>query len=148
MKVEYAIQKIMQFLPHRYPFLLVDRVLELEPGVRIVALKNVTINEPFFKGHFPGQPVMPGVLIIEALAQAGGLLAYESGPADKHGQLIYFMGMDKVRFRKPVVPGDQLIFEARMLKMRTKVAKMAGTAFVDNQLVAEAELMASFGENK
>ena len=148
MKVEYAIQKIMQFLPHRYPFLLVDRVLELEPGVRIVALKNVTINEPFFQGHFPGQPVMPGVLIIEAMAQAGGLLAYESGPADKHGQLIYFMGMDKVRFRKPVVPGDQLIFEARILRMRTKVAKMAGTAFVDNQLVAEAELMASFGENK
>jgi len=148
MKVEYAIQKIMQFLPHRYPFLLVDRVLELEPGVRIVALKNVTINEPFFQGHFPGQPVMPGVLIIEAMAQAGGLLAYESGPADKHGQLIYFMGMDKVRFRKPVVPGDQLIFEARIIKMRTKVAKMAGTAFVDDQLVAEAELMASFGENK
>ena len=148
MKVEYAIQKIMQFLPHRYPFLLVDRVLELEPGVRIVALKNVTINEPFFQGHFPGQPVMPGVLIVEAMAQAGGLLAYESGPADKHGQLIYFMGMDKVRFRKPVVPGDQLIFEARILRMRTKVAKMAGTAFVDNQLVAEAELMASFGERK
>ncbi|MFC1881584.1 3-hydroxyacyl-ACP dehydratase FabZ [Thermodesulfobacteriota bacterium] len=148
MKVTYGIQKIMQFLPHRYPFLLVDRVLELEPGVRIVALKNVTINEPFFQGHFPGQPVMPGVLIIEAMAQAGGLLAYESGPGDKHGQLIYFMGMDKVRFRKPVVPGDQLIFEARILKMRTKVAKMAGTAFVDNQLVAEAELMASFGENK
>jgi len=148
MKVEYAIQKIMQFLPHRYPFLLVDRVIELEPGVRIVALKNVTINEPFFQGHFPGQPVMPGVLIIEAMAQAGGLLAYESGPADKHGQLIYFMGMDKVRFRKPVVPGDQLIFEARILRMRTKVAKMAGTAFVDNQLVAEAELMASFGERK
>jgi len=148
MKVTYGIQKIMQFLPHRYPFLLVDRVLELEPGVRIVALKNVTINEPFFQGHFPGQPVMPGVLIIEAMAQAGGLLAYESGPADKHGQLIYFMGMDKVRFRKPVVPGDQLIFEARIIKMRTKVAKMAGTAFVDDQLVAEAELMASFGENK
>lgn len=148
MKPEYDIQKIMQFLPHRYPFLLVDRVLELEPGVRIVALKNVTINEPFFQGHFPGQPVMPGVLIIEAMAQVGGLLAYESGPADNHGQLIYFMGMDKVRFRKPVVPGDQLIFEARILKMRTKVAKMAGTAFVDNQLVAEAELMASFGENK
>ena len=148
MKVTYGIQKIMQFLPHRYPFLLVDRVLELEPGVRIVALKNVTINEPFFQGHFPGQPVMPGVLIIEAMAQAGGLLAYESGPGDKHGQLIYFMGMDKVRFRKPVVPGDQLIFEARILRMRTKVAKMAGTAFVDNQLVAEAELMASFGERK
>jgi len=148
MKAKYDIQKILQFLPHRYPFLLVDRVLELEPGDRIVALKNVTINEPFFQGHFPGKPVMPGVLIIEAMAQAGGLLAYESSPADNHGQLIYFMGMDKVRFRKPVVPGDQLIFEAKILKLRTKVAKMTGTASVDNQLVAEAELMASFGESK
>jgi beta-hydroxyacyl-ACP dehydratase FabZ len=148
MKAEYDIQKILQFLPHRYPFLLVDRVLELEPGDRIVALKNVTMNEPFFQGHFPGKPVMPGVLIIEAMAQAGGLLAYESSPADNHGQLIYFMGMDKVRFRKPVVPGDQLIFEAKILKLRTKVAKMTGTASVDNQLVAEAELMASFGESK
>jgi 3-hydroxyacyl-[acyl-carrier-protein] dehydratase len=147
MKAEYDIQKILQFLPHRYPFLLVDRVLELEPGDRIVALKNVTINEPFFQGHFPGKPVMPGVLIIEAMAQAGGLLAYESSPADNHGQLIYFMGMDKVRFRKPVVPGDQLIFEAKILKLRTKVAKMTGTASVNKQLVAEAELMASFGES-
>jgi 3-hydroxyacyl-[acyl-carrier-protein] dehydratase len=147
MKAEYDIQKILQFLPHRYPFLLVDRVLELEPGDRIVALKNVTINEPFFQGHFPGKPVMPGVLIIEAMAQAGGLLAYESSAADNHGQLIYFMGMDKVRFRKPVVPGDQLIFEAKILKLRTKVAKMTGTASVNKQLVAEAELMASFGES-
>jgi 3-hydroxyacyl-[acyl-carrier-protein] dehydratase len=147
MKAEYDIQKILQFLPHRYPFLLVDRVLELEPGDRIVALKNVTINEPFFQGHFPGKPVMPGVLIIEAMAQAGGLLAYESSPADNHGQLIYFMGMDKVKFRKPVVPGDQIIFEARILKFRSKAAKMYGTATVDNQLAAEAELMASFGES-
>jgi beta-hydroxyacyl-ACP dehydratase FabZ len=148
MKAEYDIQKIMELLPHRYPFLLVDRVMELKPGDRIIALKNVTINEPFFQGHFPGKPVMPGVLIIEAMAQAGGLLAYESGTANNHGQLIYFMGMDKVRFRRPVVPGDQLIFEAKILKLRTKAAKMAGTAFVDNQLVAEAELMASFGESK
>jgi beta-hydroxyacyl-ACP dehydratase FabZ len=148
MKTAYDIQKIMEFLPHRYPFLLVDRVIELVPGDKIIALKNVTINEPFFQGHFPGQPVMPGVLIIEAMAQAGGLLAYESSPDDKHGLLIYFMGMDKVRFRKPVVPGDQLIIEFKILRMRTKVAKMAGTAFVDNQLVAEAELMASFGESK
>ena len=118
------------------------------PGDKIIALKNVTINEPFFQGHFPGQPVMPGVLIIEAMAQVGGLLAYESSPDDKHGLLIYFMGMDKVRFRKPVVPGDQLIFESKIIRMRTKVAKMAGTASVDNQLVAEAELMASFGESK
>ncbi|MBE9542864.1 MAG: 3-hydroxyacyl-ACP dehydratase FabZ [Proteobacteria bacterium] len=148
MKTAYDIQKIMEFLPHRYPFLLVDRVIELVPGDKIIALKNVTINEPFFQGHFPVQPVMPGVLIIEAMAQAGGLLAYESSTADNHGQLIYFMGMDKVRFRKPVVPGDQLIIESKILRMRTKVAKMAGTATVDNQLVAEAELMASFGESK
>ena len=148
MKYQYDIQKIMEYLPHRYPFLLVDRVIELVPGDRITALKNVTINEPFFTGHFPGRPVMPGVLIIEAMAQAGGLLAIESNPADKRGQLIYFMGMDKVRFRKPVVPGDQLIFEAKILKMRSKVAKMSGTASVDNQIVAEAELMASFGDSK
>ena len=148
MKYQYDIQKIMEYLPHRYPFLLVDRVIELVPGDRITVLKNVTINEPFFSGHFPGRPVMPGVLIIEAMAQAGGLLAYESNPADKRGQLIYFMGMDKVRFRKPVVPGDRLIFEAKILKMRSKVAKMSGTASVDNQIVAEAELMASFGDSK
>jgi len=148
MKYAYDIQKIMEYLPHRYPFLLIDRVIELVPGDRITALKNVTINEPFFTGHFPGLPVMPGVLIIEAMAQAGGLLAIESNPADKRGQLIYFMGMDKVRFRKPVVPGDQLIFEAKILKMRSKVAKISGTASVDNQLAAEAELMASFGDSK
>ena len=148
MKYAYDIQKIMEYLPHRYPFLLVDRVIELVPGYRITALKNVTINEPFFTGHFPGRPVMPGVLIIEAMAQVGGLLAYESSLDDKHGLLIYFMGIDKVRFRKPVVPGDQLIFEAKILKMRSKVAKMSGTASVDNQIVAEAELMASFGDSK
>ena len=148
MKAEYDIQQIMALLPHRYPFLLIDRVIELKPDDKIIALKNVTINEPFFQGHFPVQPVMPGVLIIEAMAQAGGLLAYESGAADNHGKLIYFMGMDKVRFRKPVVPGDQLIFEAKILKLRTKAAKMAGRASVDNQVVAEAELMASFGERK
>lgn len=145
---QYDIQKIIELLPHRYPFLLVDRVIELVPDDRITALKNVTINEPFFLGHFPGQPVMPGVLIIEAMAQAGGLLAFESGSGSNRGKLIYFMGMDKVRFRKPVIPGDQLIFEAKILKWRSKVAKMSGTAFVDNQLVAEAELMASFGERK
>jgi len=148
MKYQYDIQRIMEYLPHRYPFLLVDRVIQLVPGDRITALKNVTINEPFFTGHFPGRPVMPGVLIIEAMAQAGGLLAIESNPADKRGQLIYFMGMDKVRFRKPVVPGDQLIFEAKILKMRSNVAKMSGTASVDNQIAAEAELMASFGDSK
>ena len=146
MKSAYDIQKILELLPHRYPFLMIDRVIELVPDDKVTALKNVTINEPFFQGHFPGQPVMPGVLIIEALAQAGGLLALESGTADNYGKLIYFMGMDKVRFRKPVVPGDQLILEAKILNLRSKAAKMSGTATVDNQLVAEAELMASFGD--
>jgi beta-hydroxyacyl-ACP dehydratase FabZ len=148
MESEYDIQGIMEMLPHRYPFLLVDRIIELIPGEKIVALKNVTINEPFFQGHFPAQPVMPGVLIIEAMAQAGGILAFETAPADKRNRLIYFMGMDKVRFRKMVTPGDQIIFEAKILKFRSKVAKMSGTATVDDQLVAEAELMASFGEAK
>jgi 3-hydroxyacyl-[acyl-carrier-protein] dehydratase len=136
---------IMQRLPHRYPFLLIDRIVRFVPGQEIVALKNVTMNEPFFQGHFPAKPVMPGVLIIEALAQAGGILAAEIRGAEKQGEIIYFMGMDAVRFRKPVVPGDQLMLEARVLKMRSRVAKMAGRALVDGQLVAEAELMASFG---
>jgi beta-hydroxyacyl-ACP dehydratase FabZ len=144
----YDIEKIMEFLPHRYPFLLVDRVINLIPGDKILALKNVTINEPFFQGHFPGKPIMPGVLIIEAMAQAGGILAYETGPPEKRDRLIYFMGMDKVRFRRMVVPGDQIIFDAKILKFRSKVAKMSGTATVNGQLVAEAELMASFGESK
>ena len=143
----YDIEKIMEFLPHRYPFLLVDRVISLVPDDKIVALKNVTINEPFFQGHFPGKPIMPGVLIIEAMAQVGGILAYETGPPEKRNRLIYFMGMDKVRFRKMVIPGDQIIFEAKILKFRSKVAKMSGTATVDGQLVAEAELMASFGDS-
>ena len=147
MDAEYNIEKIMEVLPHRYPFLLVDRVVSLVPDDKIVALKNVTINEPFFQGHFPGKPVMPGVLIIEAMAQVGGILAYETGPAEKRNRLIYFMGMDKVRFRKMVVPGDQIFFEAKILKFRSKVAKMSGTATVGGHLVAEAELMASFGDN-
>jgi beta-hydroxyacyl-ACP dehydratase FabZ len=137
----------MQRLPHRYPFLLIDRIVRFVPGEEIVALKNVTMNEPFFQGHFPAKPVMPGVLIIEALAQAGGILAAEIRGPEKQGDIIYFMGMDAVRFRKPVVPGDQLMLEARVLKMRSRVAKMAGRALVDGQLVAEAELMASFGNS-
>ncbi|UCG09243.1 MAG: 3-hydroxyacyl-ACP dehydratase FabZ [Desulfobacterales bacterium] len=145
MEIVYDIQAIMKLLPHQYPFILIDRVLELVPGEKIVALKNVTMNEPFFQGHFPGNPVMPGVLIIEAMAQAGGVLALESMSSERHGRPIYFMGMDKVRFRKPVVPGDQLIFEATLLKMREKAAKIFGKATVENNLVAEAELMASFG---
>jgi beta-hydroxyacyl-ACP dehydratase FabZ len=148
METEFDIQKIMEILPHRYPFLLVDRIIDLIPDDKVVALKNVTINEPFFQGHFPGQPVMPGVLIIEAMAQVGGILAYQTAPPENRGRLIYFMGMDKVRFRKMVIPGDQIIFEAKILKFRPKVAKMSGKATVDDQLVAEAELMASFGDPK
>jgi beta-hydroxyacyl-ACP dehydratase FabZ len=140
------IQKIMQLLPHRYPFLLVDRILELEVGKRVVGLKNVTINEPFFQGHFPNQPIMPGVLIIEAMGQAGGVLAASALPEDEADQVIIFMGMDKVRFRKPVVPGDQLIFELEVLKQRRKIFKMSGLARVDGKVVAEAELMAGFQE--
>ncbi len=142
----YDIQKIMDLLPHRYPFILVDRVIELMPGEKIVALKNVTINEPFFQGHFPGNPIMPGVLILEAMGQAGGLLAYSFLPEEKQGGIIYFMGMDKVKFRKPVMPGDQLILEARILKQRLKAIKMSATATVDKKIVAEAELMATFGD--
>ena len=148
MMITFGIKEIMKFLPHRYPFLLIDRVVELVSGERITALKNVTINEPFFQGHFPGTPIMPGVLILEAMAQAGGILALDSMPEALRGAVIYFMGMDKVRFRKPVVPGDQLIFEIRALKQRAKAVKMAGIARVEDNIVAEAEMMASFGEKK
>jgi len=148
MEKVYDIQRIMGFLPHRYPFLLIDRIIELVPRERSVALKNVTINEPFFQGHFPQAPVMPGVLIVEAMGQAGGVLAFESISENRKGALIYFMGIDKVRFRKPVIPGDQLIFEVRILKLRSKVIKMAGVAKVDGKLVTEAELMASIGESE
>lgn len=141
----YTVTDIMRFLPHRYPFILVDRVLALEPGKRIRALKNVTINEPFFQGHFPGTPIMPGVLILEAMAQAGGVLVIESLPPEKHGSLVYFMGIDKARFRQPVVPGDQLIFEIDMIKSRGKAAKLSGVATVDGNRVAEAEVLASIG---
>ncbi|MBN1931218.1 MAG: 3-hydroxyacyl-ACP dehydratase FabZ [Desulfobacterales bacterium] len=146
MKKTYDVREIMNFLPHRYPFILVDRVIELLPGEKIVALKNVTINEPFFQGHFPGIPIMPGVLIIEAMGQAGGVLSFASLPEEKQGSIIYFMGMDKVKFRKPVIPGDQLIFEVKVLKQRAKAVKMAGIATVEDNLVAEAELMATIGE--
>ncbi|MGD9231781.1 MAG: 3-hydroxyacyl-ACP dehydratase FabZ [Desulfobacterales bacterium] len=148
MKKNFDIQKIMNLLPHRYPFIMIDRILELVPGEKVVALKNVTINEPFFQGHFPGSPIMPGVLMIEAMGQAGAVLAAKSLPEEEQGSLIYFMGMNKVKFRKPVVPGDQIIFEIKFLKQRAKVFKMSGMAFVDEKRVAEAELMASFGEKQ
>ncbi len=140
------INSIMQCLPHRYPFLLIDRILEIVPGKTLVALKNVTINEPFFQGHFPGLPIMPGVLLLEAMGQAGGVLVYHSLPAKDDGYLFFFTGMDKVRFRKPVVPGDQLTTKVRILKQRTKVVKMSAVALVDDQRVAEAEMMAAIGE--
>lgn len=142
------IQEIMKLLPHRYPFIMIDRISELTPGEKVIALKNVTINEPFFQGHFPGNPIMPGVLIIEAMGQAGAILAAKSLEREPHGLLIYFMGMDKVKFRKPVTPGDQLIFEMKFLKQRRNVFRMSGTAYVDKNVVAEAELMATFGEEK
>jgi len=146
MEGRYDIQKILEILPHRYPFILVDRVLELIPGEKVVALKNVTINEPFFQGHFPMAPVMPGVLILEAMGQAGGILLAKSIPAERRGALIYFMGMDKVKFRKVVVPGDQLVMEVRLQRLRQRVVRMAGTAAVDRKIVAEAEMLASLGE--
>ncbi len=140
------IHKILAYLPHRYPFILLDRVLELQPGDRIKALKNVTINEPFFQGHFPGLPIMPGVLIVEAMGQAGGVLFMESLPPEKRGLPVYFMSIDKVRFRRPVVPGDQLILDLRIIKARAKAVKMEGTALVDGAKAAEAQFMATIGE--
>ena len=135
------IQEIVAILPHRYPLLLVDRVLSFEAGKKMVALKNVTINEPFFQGHFPGHPIMPGVLIIESMAQVGGVLAYKSAKG-KEGQLVYFLGIDKAKFRKPVLPGDQLRIEIEVLRQRPPYWKLKGMAYVEDQLVAEAELKA------
>jgi 3-hydroxyacyl-[acyl-carrier-protein] dehydratase len=146
METVYDIQKIMELLPHRYPFILVDRIIELLPDERIVGLKNVTINEPFFQGHFPGTPVMPGVLIVEAMAQAGGVLVYASRSEENPKGLIYFMGIDKARFRKPVIPGDQLILEIMWTKRRANVSRMTGKATVAGSVVAEAEVMAMIGE--
>lgn len=135
------IHKILKQLPHRYPFLLVDRVLELEKGKRIRALKNVTINEPFFEGHFPNRPVMPGVLMLEALAQASALLSFDALNASPDDQMIYyFAGMDGVRFRRPVEPGDQLILEAELLRTKAGIFKFRTRAMVGNELAVEAEL--------
>ncbi len=137
------ISRIMNYLPHRYPFLLVDRIIEIEGKERIVGIKNVTINEPFFQGHFPGHPIMPGVLIIEAMAQVGGMLlmSYFEGQHIED-KVVYFMSLDNVKFRRPVVPGDQIRFELEMVQFRGKTCKMKGAGYVDGQVVAEAEMMA------
>ena len=133
------IHEIQRLIPHRYPFLLIDRIIEMEPGKRIVGLKNVTINEPYFVGHFPGLPIMPGVLILESMAQAGGVLVKKSMnvPDEK---LMFFMGIDKAKFRRPVVPGDQVRLEIDVLSLHARFARVRGKAYVDGTLVAEAEL--------
>jgi len=146
METNFDLKDILKVLPHRYPFLLVDKIIKLVPDETIVALKNVTINEPFFQGHFPDMPIMPGVLILEAMAQAGGILFLQSRSEQKKNSLLFFIGLDKVRFRKPVVPGDQLLLNVKCLRLRSKVVKMFGVATVNEKRVAEAELMASFGD--
>lgn len=140
------VNEIMKVLPHRYPFLLVDKVIEMEPGQRIVAIKNVSINEPFFPGHFPGHPVMPGVLIIEAMAQVAAILAYISSGTDAASKVVYFTGIDNARFRKPVVPGDQLRFELDVIACKRGIWMFTAKAFVDGKLVTEADLKATFAD--
>jgi len=135
------IARIMASLPHRYPLLLVDRILEIEDDRRVVGLKNVSINEAFFQGHFPGHPIMPGVLIVEAMAQTGGVLML-SRLEDPAAKVVYFMGLDDVRFRRPVVPGDQLRMEVEVVQNRGSTVRLSGKAFVEGQLAAEAAMLA------
>lgn len=144
--MEMNIEKIMQLLPHRYPFLLVDRVVACEPGERIHAYKNVTINEPFFQGHFPGAPIMPGVLILEALAQTGGLLAAASMEGSLADKLFLFTGLDGVKFRRQVIPGDRLDLECSNMRMKLKLCKMDARALVDGKLACEAVITAALGD--
>jgi beta-hydroxyacyl-ACP dehydratase FabZ len=141
-QVNWDVRWIQSILPHRYPMLLIDRVLEIESKRRIVAIKNFTVNEEFFQGHFPGHPIVPGVLLIEAMAQAGGILLMQDDPqrADK---LLYFMAIERARFRKPVVPGDQVRFEVEVLRLKAAHCKLAAKAFVDGALHAEAELLST-----
>jgi 3-hydroxyacyl-[acyl-carrier-protein] dehydratase len=135
----FTIQEIMDFLPHRYPFLLIDRVLEFEPQKRIVAIKNVTMNEPFFQGHFPGYPIMPGVLIVEAMAQAGALIML-SEIADRNTKLAVFTGIEKAKFRRPITPGDQVRIEVDVLAFRSRAGRIQGRATVEGKLACEATL--------
>lgn len=133
------IMGIQNMIPHRYPFLMVDRIVEMEPNVRAVGIKNVTVNEPFFQGHFPGNPIMPGVLIVEAMAQLAGVLAFSSG---MQGSSVYFMSIEKAKFRKPVVPGDQIKLEIKVLQQRGNVWRFSGQALVDEKVVSESEFTA------
>ena len=144
------IKEIQRILPHRYPFLLVDRIIKIDLGKKIVGIKNVSVNEPFFQGHFPGYPVMPGVLIIEAMAQVGGVLAFKSveEKMDISGKLVYFAGIDKAKFRKPVFPGDQIRFELEVIHVKEPYWKLKGLALVDGKKVCEAELMALVGDKE
>ena len=135
------INRVMKLLPHRYPFLLVDRMYDMDADESCVGVKNVTINEPFFQGHFPGHPIMPGVLIVEAMAQVGGMLLM-GNLEDPDTKVVYFMSLDNIKFRKPVKPGDQLIFELEIIQIRGKVCKTKGVAKVDGEVVAEAEMAA------
>jgi 3-hydroxyacyl-[acyl-carrier-protein] dehydratase len=143
-----GLDEIQRLLPHRYPFLLVDRIISLELGKRVVGIKNVSINEPFFQGHFPGRPIMPGVLIAEAMAQVGGILALMSVPENQGNSSLFLLGLDKMRFRQPVVPGDQLRIEVESVRGGKKFWKMKGRAFVEQTLVAEGELMAAVGQGE
>jgi 3-hydroxyacyl-[acyl-carrier-protein] dehydratase len=141
------INEIQAIIPHRYPFLLIDRIVEIEPLKRIVAIKNVTVNEPFFQGHFPGAPVMPGVLIIEAMAQAGAVLLFrEVSEADREGKLLYFTSIEEAKFRKPVVPGDQVRLEVTVLKYKMGYCKLRAEAYVDGVLVTEANIASALGK--
>jgi 3-hydroxyacyl-[acyl-carrier-protein] dehydratase len=142
------IKEIMAILPHAYPFLLVDRIVEIEPGKRVVGIKNVTYNEPFFPGHFPGRPIMPGVLIVEAMAQTAGVLIFNSLPQEDHKKTVFFLGIDNVRFRKPVIPGDQLRMELEITRHRQSIWGVKGKALVDGNVVAEGDLLAMIGEEK
>ncbi len=136
------IDEIMDLMPHRYPFILIDRIIEIEPGKHCTVIKNVTINEPFFQGHFPNQPVMPGMLTLESMAQAGAFLVLNS-VEDPLSKNMFFSAVEKAKFRKPIIPGDQVRLEMDLLKIRMKVVKLGGTAYVDDKVVAEANIMAN-----